>query len=119
MSSTSGGGWGCSGIAAPVAASGVLGGNAHCQLLPSRCWSQPWKIVRSLEKPDKHTPHIHHVRQCYRRHLSAVSIVPGLVTGHTLVSQAIWFSPPSWGQDGAAILNTVLTDEKTKVQGGT
>lgn len=28
-----------------------------------------WKIVRSLEKPDKHTPHIHHVRQCYRRHL--------------------------------------------------
>ena len=25
--------------------------------------ARPWKIVRSLEKPDKHTRHIHHVRQ--------------------------------------------------------
>lgn len=25
--------------------------------------ARPWETVRSLEKPDKHTPHIHHVRQ--------------------------------------------------------
>lgn len=44
--------------------------------------------------------------------------VPGLVTGHILASQVIWFSSQSRGQDGAAFI-TVLTDEETEIRGGT
>ena len=48
--------------------------------------ARAWETVRSLEKPDKHTPHIHHVRQrVLSKHLSAVSIVPGPVPGHTWI----------------------------------
>ena len=77
--------------------------------------ARPWKIVRSLEKPDKHTRHVHHMRHSViGSTFEQSALSPGL-------SQDTHFFPRSSGSHhhpGAAILNSVLTDEETEVQGG-